>query len=60
MCGEKCESGKWGVKCSKSCECFNEGNCHHITGQCQCLPGYYGEKVMCTFIIILCRQLYLK
>lgn len=45
MCGNRCPPGMWGVNCNQSCDCFNRGECDHVTGKCTCKPGYRGEKV---------------
>lgn len=40
-----CSPGFYGHRCSQSCpQCVhNTGPCHHITGQCECLPGFSGS-----------------
>lgn len=39
-----CSPGYFGHRCSQSCpQCVHSnGPCHHITGQCDCLPGFKG------------------
>lgn len=33
-----------GKDCEQPCECYNNAQCHHITGECECAPGYTGHK----------------
>jgi len=45
VCANRCPEGTWSKNCSQSCDCYNRAGCDHITGKCQCKPGYYGDKV---------------
>lgn len=39
----ECSAGLYGEKCSRQCpQCVHASSCHHITGECQCLPGFTG------------------
>ncbi|KTG36124.1 hypothetical protein cypCar_00002536 [Cyprinus carpio] len=39
-----CSAGKFGERCSHQCPpCVHVSSCHHITGDCLCLPGYTGH-----------------
>lgn len=39
-----CSPGFFGHRCSQACPHCVRGNgpCHHVTGQCDCLPGFKG------------------
>lgn len=41
---ERFLSGKWGAGCERVCDCEQEASCHSITGQCQCPPGFIGDR----------------
>ena len=43
-CEHPCPPDRWGKGCRNRCECKNGAECHHITGQCQCLPGWKGKN----------------
>ncbi|KRY35694.1 Multiple epidermal growth factor-like domains protein 11 [Trichinella spiralis] len=45
-CEKKC-AGRHGQDCQWECQCKNNGQCDHITGICECTPGWTG---------ILCDQ----
>lgn len=32
--------------CEQQCECYNGASCQHITGECECAPGYVGPKCL--------------
>lgn len=38
-----CDSGLFGVGCEERCQCAHGVSCHHITGECQCPPGWRGK-----------------
>ena len=46
----KCDSGYWGVNCSKLCPggasnpCFGNGQCDVETGACKCHPNWKGDQ----------------
>lgn len=45
----ECETGKYGVNCSKSCgNCLNQSQCQNVDGFCSegCSAGYMGS--LCT------------
>ena len=48
-----CESGYYGLKCSKKCDCSKNGTalCYHENGNCFCKSNYYGRKceMFCPF-----------
>lgn len=40
-----CPQGRFGLNCSQVCTCSGDQySCHHVTGKCSCLPGYYGNR----------------
>ena len=43
FCSE-CPEGFFGVNCRKQCNCKNEANCDGVTGECICLPGWFGPS----------------
>jgi len=38
----ECPRGRWGVGCEEICHCQHSSNCDPVTGQCVCLPGWFG------------------
>ena len=41
----ECRAGMYGDQCSMSCpSCGQSYRCHHVTGECDCLPGYTGHN----------------
>ncbi|WAR15333.1 MEGF6-like protein [Mya arenaria] len=38
----ECPKGTHGDYCSERCDCKNEASCDHVTGSCDCKPGYTG------------------
>lgn len=44
MCEEQCPGELYGVNCSNVCHCRNDASCNHVTGECQCKPGYKGLR----------------
>lgn len=42
--GAACEAGRFGVGCVERCHCVNAASCHHVTGECLCLPGWRGKR----------------
>jgi hypothetical protein len=36
--------GTYGQDCELKCPCENRAQCHHVTGKCECAPGYTGEQ----------------
>lgn len=50
VCANRCPDGVWGNNCSELCDCFNGASCNHITGECECKPGYTGDRVCHYFI----------
>lgn len=45
VCANPCPEGTWGYNCSELCDCYNSGQCDHMTGRCKCPSGYIGNKV---------------
>lgn len=44
-CLPECRAGMYGEQCSMSCpSCGQSYRCHHVTGECDCLPGYTGHN----------------
>ena len=42
----ECPSGKYGQNCERQCKCLNGGKCDHVTGQCDCKVGFYGDTCL--------------
>lgn len=42
-CKFKCPFKHFDENCSRSCSC-KHGNCHHISGECICTPGWIGPS----------------
>uniref|UniRef100_A0A8D3EBW1 Multiple EGF-like-domains 6b n=1 Tax=Scophthalmus maximus TaxID=52904 RepID=A0A8D3EBW1_SCOMX len=38
-----CEAGRFGSGCEERCRCSHGVACHHVTGECQCPPGWRGK-----------------
>lgn len=38
-----CEPGLFGAGCEERCQCVHGASCHHVTGECQCPPGWRGK-----------------
>jgi len=38
----ECPSGRWGVGCQEICQCHHYSGCDAVTGECLCLPGWFG------------------
>ena len=45
QCSDRCPAGKFGFHCTHACTCDKLGTdmCDHVTGECRCKPGFYGE-----------------
>ncbi|KAG0718725.1 Multiple epidermal growth factor-like domains protein 6 [Chionoecetes opilio] len=41
-------TGFWGKGCQEACSCEHGSQCHHVTGECRCPPGFNGDK--CQFV----------
>lgn len=40
-----CPDGYWGEECQEVCSCAQNGSkCDHVSGECKCGPGYYGDN----------------
>ncbi|XP_043244184.1 receptor-type tyrosine-protein phosphatase mu-like [Amphibalanus amphitrite] len=40
-----CPAGRFGPDCRERCPyCLHGGQCHDVTGQCVCPPGFYGDR----------------
>lgn len=35
-----CEPGLFGAGCEERCQCVHGASCHHVSGECQCPPGW--------------------
>lgn len=45
LCLAECRVGMYGDQCSMSCpSCSQSYRCHHVTGECDCLPGHTGPN----------------
>ena len=42
----ECPIGKYGQNCERKCKCLNGGKCDHVTGQCDCKVGFYGDTCL--------------
>jgi hypothetical protein len=58
VCANRCPAGTWGEGCNLTCDCYNGASCHHITGQCECQPGFQGDRVsaQCHILVQLCTD----
>ncbi|KAF0302449.1 Tyrosine-protein kinase receptor Tie-1 [Amphibalanus amphitrite] len=44
-----CPAGRFGPDCRDRCPyCLHGGQCHDVTGQCVCPPGFYGDRCQIT------------
>ena len=43
LCDKKCNEGFFGQDCVSECQCKNGGTCDHVTGECKCPTGVFGE-----------------
>lgn len=41
---EACSKGFFGEGCEQSCDCVHSASCHHVTGRCECEPGWRGAR----------------
>lgn len=56
-CDERCESGKYGIACAKTCgNCIDGNPCDTETGKCN-LPGSENELCLHGFIPPLCQEI---
>lgn len=39
-CNETCTPGFYGESCQQVCQCQNGADCHSVTGECICAPGF--------------------
>ena len=39
-----CPKGFYGNQCALKCDCQNSVDCDHVTGRCQCAPGWHGPQ----------------
>lgn len=56
-CSDMCPESRYGINCSRECECLHGAQCDPITGSCHCSAGYTGR--LCEsgmFIILLILQ----
>jgi len=37
-----CPPGKYGFACLQDCQCSENSNCDHVSGDCICKPGHTG------------------
>ncbi|KAF5281796.1 hypothetical protein FQR65_LT14523, partial [Abscondita terminalis] len=42
-CEKACNDSRWGRNCEQECAC-SKGDCHPITGYCNCPPGWKGSR----------------
>lgn len=40
VCAAACPDGLHGEGCEQRCQCDHGTNCHHVTGRCECHPGW--------------------
>ena len=53
-CDTPCSAGLYGEGCNQPCACANDALCHHITGACECPPGWTGTS--CNLICSVSSQ----
>lgn len=41
---EACSKGFFGEGCEQRCDCAHSSSCHHVTGRCECVPGWRGAR----------------
>ncbi|KAF3848031.1 hypothetical protein F7725_021059 [Dissostichus mawsoni] len=41
---EACSEGFFGERCEQRCDCVHSPSCHHVTGLCECEPGWRGAR----------------
>ncbi|KAF0030600.1 hypothetical protein F2P81_017331 [Scophthalmus maximus] len=41
---EACSEGFFGEGCERRCDCVHGPSCHHVTGRCECEPGWRGAR----------------
>lgn len=41
---EACSEGFFGERCVQRCDCVHSPSCHHMTGRCECEPGWRGAR----------------
>ena len=51
VCANPCPPGSYGLECKERCDCYNGALCDHVNGQCHCLPGFQGQKVIIILFI---------
>jgi len=39
----ECAAGSYGQDCESRCHCRNSAECHPVTGECICGPGWHGD-----------------
>jgi len=39
-----CPAGSYGQDCESRCHCRNSAECHPVTGECICAPGWHGDS----------------
>ena len=44
QCQEQCPYGRYGLGCSRTCDCVNGGTCNPVDGSCSCPDGWTGRK----------------
>ena len=42
-CEERCQAGKFGLRCKNDCLCKNGGLCDSVDGTCTCLGHWVGQ-----------------
>ncbi|PWA20179.1 hypothetical protein CCH79_00003680 [Gambusia affinis] len=40
-----CSEGFFGDRCERRCDCAHSSSCHHMTGRCECRPGWRGARI---------------
>ena len=54
----ECPAGTYGQNCESRCHCRNSAECHPVTGECICSPGWHGDACDIRQLIHSCAYTY--